>query len=54
MIRRFRTEDKFEDDRSVLPLPADGDAPDADKQDDRARHYDPETGHWLNVEPIGY
>ena len=55
MIRRFRTDDKFEDDRSVVPLPADGDVLDADGQGDNgARHYDPEAGRWLNLDPIGY
>jgi len=55
MIRRFRTDDKFDDDRSVPQLPAGDDALDADSQGDSGvRHHDPETGRWLNVQPIGY
>jgi len=55
MIRRFRTNDKFDDDRSVPPLAVGGDALDADCQGDNGvRHHDPETGRWLNMEPIGY
>jgi len=55
MIRRFRTDDKFDGDRSVPPLPADGDALDADSQgNNNVRHHNPETGRWLNMGPIGY
>jgi RHS repeat-associated protein len=28
--------------------------PEVDLQYNRARHYDPESGRWLNVEPVGY
>jgi RHS repeat-associated protein len=24
------------------------------RQDNAARHYDPETGRWMNVEPVGF
>jgi len=55
MIRRFRTDDKFDDDRGVPQLPGDGDALDAASQgNNNVRHHDPETGRWLNMEPIGY
>ena len=49
MSRRFRTGDKFDDDRSVPPLPADWDGHDFDVTGSPARHYDPATGRWLNL-----
>lgn len=53
MIRRSQTDNLFDDGDPMI----DADRFNYDVLDttgNAARHYDPETGRWLNEEPVGY